>query len=719
MSHDLQSVGETRAVTTRAAQGARAAAPGDPVPGAKAPKESKEAAGARKLLEAVVSHHPGAEDRPSQREMARLVADVVETRTPLVVQAGTGTGKSLAYLCGVVGAGASVAISTATKQLSDQLVVTDVPLVAAEAKKVLGRDITATTLKGRANYLCLAKLDELAALEERAKVVAPEPESELDLGIEPPPAEPVATPRKPTSADLVALQDVIAWSESDPPTGDRSDGPAVPDRAWLQVSTDSTSCPSARRCRFGEDCFAELARERARSSDIVVLNHALLAADFVSPNPILEDRDVVVVDEVHELGDYLSSAWGAEVHAGSLERVVLAAVRAVPKSDQTLGARGQAVLADLGAVLSGLIQAPAQRWEADLPEYLGGPLTSLQRNCASLGRGLDDLIKQAQGGASKDGTKLQIVRTGLSDLIDAIDMVRTNSADVVRWTANERDSDSAVLRAAPLEVGEDFRTRLGERALVATSATASVAGDFTPIAETLGVSDGEWLGVDVGSPFDFAKQGILYIPQDVPEPAGKDRKEHTAAVLDELVELTSAAGGRTLALFTTTVAAQNAAAHLRKHTKVTVLEHGELPSADLAAEFAADETSILCATMGLWSGLNVVGPACTLVVIDKLPFAPMDDPLLAARRAHVDRRGGDGFTEVFVNEAALMLTQGTGRLIRSQSDRGVVAILDKRLLSRRYGKIMLASLPPMWRTSERDVAVAALKRLSEVADARQ
>ena len=232
-------------------------------------------------------------------------------------------------------------------------------------------------------------------------------------------------------------------------------------------------------------------------------------------------------------------------------------------------------------------------------------------------------------------------------------------------------------------------------------------------------SDGEpltpsWRGVDVGSPFDYEKQAILYIPNDIPEPVGKERAEHTASVLDELTELVEAAGGRTLALFTTTAAARNAADHLRQKTKHVILEHGELPPAVLAEEFADDEHSVLCATMGMWAGLNVVGSACSLVVIDKIPFAPMDDPLSAARRANVDAHGGNGFTEVFVNHAALMLTQGAGRLIRHREDRGVVAILDPRIHTRGYGQSIVRTLPPMWRTTDRDLVLAALRRLAEV-----
>ncbi|MEI8081752.1 MAG: helicase C-terminal domain-containing protein, partial [Actinomycetes bacterium] len=219
--------------------------------------------------------------------------------------------------------------------------------------------------------------------------------------------------------------------------------------------------------------------------------------------------------------------------------------------------------------------------------------------------------------------------------------------------------------------------------------------------------------VDVGSPFDYRSQAILYVPRHLPEPVGKERADHTAAVLAELTELVIAAGGRTLALFTTTAAARNAAAHLSATIDQTVLMHGELPAAVLAEEFAEDETSVLCATMGMWHGLNIVGPACTLVVIDKIPFMPMDDPLAAARRANADAAGRSGFREVFVNHATLMLTQGVGRLIRARDDRGVVAILDPRLHTKGYGALMLRSLPPMWRTTDPGLVRDALARLHD------
>ena len=694
------------------------------------PKSPDTTMQALRLLDEVVAAHSNAEDRPQQHEMTKLVAHAADTREPLIVQAGTGTGKSLAYLCGAVGSGSTVVVSTATRQLSDQLLNSDVPLIADAVRSLDGRILSAVSLKGRANYLCLAKVDEIRRLEARANETAPtEPEPDaLDLGIEIP--EPVVVeqdkPRRPTSADLRALNELLEWADSKPRSGDRADAPAVPDKAWAQVSTDTAGCPGARVCAFGDECLSELARAKARSADVVVINHALLAQDLISPNPLFDDRDLLVIDEVHELQDYLSSAWGAEVFAGSVDRIITNAARRAPKSRQPVVDKAFSAVGDAAIVAQELSNLPAQRWEGEFPASLAGPLESLERRAGELAKSFDDIVRESGSEAMDSNTAaLQSARGQLQELAAAINMVRTPNAAFVRWSAVERDGGAVVLRAAPLAVGRTFRERVGSRALVATSATACVAGDFAPLAESMGLVhpppqalDGEplaqsWQGVDVGSPFDYEKQAILYIPDDIPEPVGKERADHTAAVLDELTELIEAAGGRTLALFTTTAAARNAADHLRQKTRHVILEHGELPPAVLAQEFADDETSVLCATMGMWAGLNVVGPACTLVVIDKIPFAPMDDPLSAARRADIDSHGGNGFKEVFVNHAALMLTQGAGRLIRHREDKGVVAILDPRLHTRGYGQLILRTLPGMWRTTDRDLVLAALRRLGQ------
>jgi len=671
------------------------------------------------ILKHIVEVTPGTQTRPQQVEMTDLVARTASTGDALIVQAGTGTGKSLAYLSGGVGAGARMVVSTATRQLSDQLLASDVPLVLAAARKIRRRNLSAVSLKGRSNYLCLAKVAEVVGLDERAP--APMPEAELDLGIDIPPPVEEKKIIKPTSAEVRALQDVLAWAQESPDTGDRTEAPDVSDRVWSQVSMDAASCPGARLCAFGEQCFTEQARAAARVADVVVINHALLAQDLVSPNPIFDDVDLVVVDEVHELEGYLTSAWGHEIFAGAVERTINAAARRIPKTEERAATLASQALEDVAALVDALHDVEIKTWEQEFPPLLDGPLVALEQRAVELAAAMDGLAKQAAEGQS---ALIQSSRQALIELVEDIRAVRKADPKMVRWSESGRDENPSQVRAAPLDVGRTFRERIGSRALVATSATASLAGDFTPVANMLGLTltgltdelgeplSDVWSGVDVGSPFDYQKQGILYVPSHLPEPVGKERADHTAAVLDELLELTQSAGGRTLALFTTTAAARNAGEFLRKRLKVTVLTHGELPAAALAEEFALDETSVLCATMGMWAGLNIPGSACTLVVIDKIPFAPMDDPLAAARRKKVDESGGSGFREVFVNQASLLLTQGAGRLIRTTTDKGMVAILDPRLLSKGYGTLMLRSLPPMWQTSDPTVARAALARLA-------
>lgn len=704
--------------------------------------EAQAVKAALKILAEVVAEHPNAEDRPQQREMTELVAQAACTGDPLIVQAGTGTGKSLAYLCAAVGAEAPAVVSTATRQLSDQLANSDIPLIAQAAQKVLGRPLQARSLKGRANYLCLAKLDEVQRLESEAGGSAPPAaeEQEFDLGIDvpepaPEPQEPAAdlaesfgqnsSLNRPSAADLAAYKEVLEWA-NDPGDGDRTNAPAAPDRVWMQVATNAAGCPGARACAFGEDCYAELARDEAREADIVVANHALLAQDLISQNPLFETKQLIILDEVHEVQGYLSSAWGYEIQPAATERAALQAVRRIPKKDLEMASAGSALLSDISSLTSGLTEIPAERWTEQLPNYVDGPLESMERNLAKLTSKFERLIKDTKAmGESELAARYQSVRGQLVEIADAVKVLRTPDKYMVRWSREGRDGNPGQLACAPLEVGRKFRELVGERSLVATSATAAVGEDFQPVARVLGLTetglqtpDGialstRWTGVDVGSPFDYPKQGILYIPTHVPAPVGKDRFDHSEAVLNELTELVAAAGGRTLALFTTTAGAKAGAAHLREHTEFTILEHGELPPNILAEEFAEDETSVLCATMGMWNGLNVVGPACSLVVIDKIPFAPMSDPLVQARRDNADAAGRNGFTEVFVADAALSLTQGTGRLIRSSADKGVVAILDQRLLSKGYGKTMLRSLPPMWRTSDKEIVLRALERLAE------
>lgn len=675
------------------------------------------------LLRAATADRPGGEDRPPQRAMARLVAEAATTRTPLVVQAGTGTGKSLAYLCGALAAEARTVVSTATRQLSDQLVEVDLPCVLAAAGSTDRRTRVGAVLKGRSNYVCWAKVEEIKALDRRAPAASAPAPVELDLGL---PAAPAvdAAPRAPRTAtalgrDPRATRDLLAWIAGEPRSGDRTDGPAVPDQVWAQVSATSAECPGAQACPFSDRCYAEAARAEARAAHVVVVNHALLALDLASPAPLFEDRDLVIIDEVHELERYLSSAWGTEVSAESVDRAVGGASRRLPAGDAESARLAREAGADAAAVLAALRMSEPARVRGALPSEVDGPLQSLQLHARQLADRIDELAERAEPEAA---TALVPARGMLSELADAAGVVRTDDADVVRWFERRTDDEVSRLVAAPLVVGPKFRRLIGERGLVATSATATVGGAFDRVASVLGLAaapaggddevPAEWQGVDVGSPFDYGRQAILYVPRRIPEPIGRERAEHSRAVLAELAEIVRAAGGRTLALFTTAAGAKGAAVALRlEFPRLTVLGHGDLSAVDLAEEFAADETSVLCATMGMWSGLDVAGPACTAVVIDKIPFPPMDDPLCEARREAADQAGGDGFGDVFVSRAALMLTQGVGRLIRSRTDRGLVAVLDPRLHTKRYGRLLLDSLPPMWRTDDPELAHAALRRL--------
>ncbi|MEI8084186.1 MAG: hypothetical protein WCI74_20285, partial [Actinomycetes bacterium] len=389
--------------------------------------------------------------------MTELVAAAAATGEPLIVQAGTGTGKSLAYLCGGVGAGARSVISTATRQLSDQLLASDIPLVSAVAESVIGQELTAVALKGRANYLCLAKVNELRELDAQA----PPTDIALDLGIELPPASVAAASdgpagsMRPSPADVAALNEVLEWAEQDLLSGDRSGAPAVSDRVWYQVSTDAAGCPGARNCLFGQECLAEAARAAAREADIVVINHALLAADLVSPGPLFDDRDLIVVDEVQELEGYLSSAWGHEIFAGAVERICLNAARRVPRDREAALTVAQAVLADSAAVVAALRDIEGRRWDDDLPATIDGPLEALRQHTVGLSAALERIAKEAGDPEVTNG--VQSARGQLAELIESVEAVRTKDRDVVRWSDAGRDGNPGVIRSAPLQVGRRFR----------------------------------------------------------------------------------------------------------------------------------------------------------------------------------------------------------------------------------------------------------------------
>ena len=660
--------------------------------------------GVAELLEAAVTA-VGGQRREGQDAMAQAVRKALVSGEHVAVQAGTGTGKSLAYLVPAihhaVGKGATVVVSTATIALQRQLVDRDLPRLAKALKPLLGRAPTFAILKGRRNYLCLNKLHG---------------------GDESDPGEELFDPFA-ISAMGRSIKRIHEWADTTD-TGDRDQlVPGVPDSTWRQVSVTARECLGAAKCPVGDDCFAEKARAVAGQADIVVTNHALLAIDALEGRPVLPEHDVVVVDEAHELVDRVTGVATAELTAGMIN----AAARRLGKLvDQAVADRLAEAGEGLGLVLDDL---PPGRWES-IPQAAVGALSAV-RDAAGA-------CKQALGSDRREdpeaATGRKIAQASLDDVADtavrllgAFDEADPAKRRDVVWLA-EQGPDGArykSLHAAPLWVGGLLRERLfGRSTVVLTSATLALGGNFDALARQWGlppekevektddpVPDPDapkWSGLDVGSPFAHAKSGILYVAKRLPPP-GRDGLP--PSYIDEIAGLVEAAGGRTLGLFSSMRAAKQATEALRGRLETPLLCQGEDSTMQLVEKFAADEATSLFGTLSLWQGVDVPGPSLSCVIIDRIPFPRPDDPLVAARQRATDARGGNGFLSVSATHAALLLAQGAGRLLRGMDDRGVVAILDSRLATARYGGFLRASLPPFWATDDREKVHGALRRL--------
>jgi ATP-dependent DNA helicase DinG len=643
-----------------------------------------------KLLTAAVGAVGGAE-RPGQVEMAEAVGEAVTGGKHLLVQAGTGTGKSLAYLVpSLLHANASdgpVIVATATLALQAQLVDRDLPALAKAAEPLLGRLPKWATLKGRANYACLHRVRD-GAPDDQGELVPVEELSAGKLG-----------------AEVLRARE---WAESQAASGGTGDRdklePGVTDRAWAQVSVSSRECLGASRCPYGSECFAEVARARSDGADVVVTNHALLAIDALEGLPVLPDHDVVVVDEAHELAARVTSVATADLWPGVIDRAATRSRAHVDDGDaEELRAAGE-------HLRQALLDAPVGRLDT-VPERLLGALVELRDAARAVQSGFSGSSREER--AADVEAARRAAKTMVDDVFGTAERLVANSEHDVLWV-EDRERVGRSLRVAPLSVAGLLRERLfGQNTVVATSATLELGGSFDAAAGAFGLQ-GEgappWRSLDVGSPFDYGKQGILYVARDLPTP-GRDglRPE----VVDMLVELMAAAGGRTLGLFSSRRAAQEAAEAVRKRLPdIPLLCQGDDVVATLLRTFAADEKTSLFGTLSLWQGVDVPGGACQLVVIDRIPFPRPDEPLASARQRAVEKAGGNGFMSVAATHAALLLAQGAGRLIRRSSDRGVVAVLDPRLVTARYGSYLRASLPPMWFTTDQSVVVGALRRLA-------
>ena len=650
------------------------------------------------LLETAVTALGGA-TREGQVQMAEEVGRALADDQHLLVQAGTGTGKSLAYLVPSLLHDKRVVVATATLALQHQLVERDVPRLMEAMKGQDGVDTSYAVLKGRSNYACLHRVREGVPDDQGALVQLPE-----------------------GSMGQKVLE-LRAWAEEDAEnggSGERDNAPRHTEREWRQVSVGHRDCLGAQRCPFGQECFAELAREKAHRSHLIITNHSLLAIDAIEGVPMIPEYDAVVIDEAHELVARVTQAATDELTAPDVER----AARRARKHVSAEGASNPADdLADAGEALRDAITtASPGRFEV-LPEQLGDALQLVRdaaRACVSA------FPKEKPGEGDGDPGRQQ-AKGSVQDVFAVAERMAADLESDVLWLSEGGERSAPRLCVAPLQVWGQMRDKLlTDKTVVMTSATLMLGGDFSSVATSVGLKPSErvvdggsapegdgvlpWRGVDVGSPFDYGRQGILYVARHLPPP-GRDGL--LKAQFDEIAELVDAADGRTLGLFSSRRAAEAAAEAVRERLPhLTTLAQGDAQLPELAKQFVEDHHTVLFGTLSLWQGLDVPGDTCQLVLIDRIPFPRPDDPLMSARQKAADKAGGNGFMQVAATHAALLMAQGAGRLIRTTTDRGVVAVLDPRLATARYGSFLKASLPPMWTTTDPAVVRQALTRLA-------
>ena len=703
----------------------------------------------------------GGESRPGQVRMARAVGRAIADRRHLVVQAGTGTGKSLAYLVPAALAGETVVVATATKALQDQLADKDLPQVAA----AIGAELTFAVLKGRSNYLCRQRASEVGGRGDQLTL----PPGDLDTPDADTPARAPSSSsaRSPRDDDPGRLGDqvrrLLRWAD-DSATGDRAELDFEPSpRAWAMVSTTARDCPGAFRCPSGQHCFAEDARARAAAADVIVVNTHLYGAHLASQGAVLPPHGVVVFDEAHEIEEVMTDCLGLDIGPGRF-RALAATARTLVDGGAARAVDDVADLADLlqrtlqplagtripasalhrpdggdgrevgpdGAGQDGdggsdptvaepvgfdlglepLPVVPSRARSAPTPAAPGpsvsagtpalgevvaladGRVTRLVAALRDAGREGADAGTDA-GAARRDRAVL-----AAGHLIDDLRALGSLGDDQVAWV--DGGNRNPVLRVSPIEVGPILTERLwGDVAAVLTSATVPLG-----LADRLGLDPESTEELDVGSPFDYEDHAMLYVARSLPD---RRRPEAEPALIDELVTLINAAGGRTLALFTSWRAMTNAVAEVRDRVDVPVLAQSDLPKPALVEAFRADEATCLFATLGFWQGVDVPGRTLSLVTIDRIPFPRPDEPVLQARR---DLAGDRAFRLVDLPRAGTLLAQGAGRLIRSTADRGVVAVLDSRLATASYRAELLARVPPMRRCVDRDEVVRFLREIT-------
>lgn len=657
----------------------------------------------------------GGQDRSGQIEMAAAVGQALVTGEHLLVQAGTGTGKSLGYLAPALVAlteqpGTRIVVATATLALQTQLASADIPAALAAVEQVTGERPVTAVLKGRTNYACLLKVRDQVGADQDALISA----ADLPAG-----STTATTPESALGAEVLALRE---WAEQQLEVdglADRDSAPSHTERGWQQVSVPVRECLGVQRCPQGGNCFVEKSREEARAADLIVTNHALLAIDAMHGGTALPEHQAVIIDEAHELVARVTGAASAELSPQAIERV---ARRVQGYLEEELA---QEFLKSADHLRGALDEMALERVE--------DPDSALIAACRQITATTRRVVSELAGPEEKTDPERRQAGAAVKELFDIAERLVALSASDVVWVG-DRDRFGREVRVAPLSVAGLLRNRIfAERTTVLTSATLKLGGDFDAVAASMGLRPSEridqqqrrelvegpeqgtegtisWRGLDVGSPFDYPKQGILYTARSL-APPGRDGVSPEA--LAEIAELVWAAGGRTLGLFSSRRAAEAAALFVRKQLpKLTVLCQGDAQLSELTRRFVADESASLFGTLSLWQGVDVPGATCSLVIIDRIPFPRPDEPLTLARQRAVAEAGGNGFMAVAASHAALLLAQGSGRLIRRLTDRGVVAVLDPRLLTARYGSFLRASMPKMWPTSDREVVIGALRRLA-------
>lgn len=686
-----------------------------PVAGAGAFADYVPSSELQKVLTEAVSLLGGSE-RPGQVAMAAAVEQTLHSDGKLAVQAGTGTGKSLGYLLPALlyclHEDARVVISTATLALQNQIIAKDAPLAVEAVKNVTGSELRVEVLKGWQNYVCLHKLnggyegseDDLFSAMEDSLSPAADGSGEAVSG------QGVKAARK-MRGFAAETKKLYEWAR-ETPTGDRDEAPrGIGSRAWRQVSLSSLECVG-EKCPFRSECFQVSARDKAAQAQVVVTNHAMIGLEAAGKQNPLPQCEAIIIDEAHELAERVRSQASTEFSANMLANCAKAA--------GSLGVSGSEELAQQAISLGVALQNLEDGRFTQMPEAVAEcRLLSLP----PLKAALTELSAKGGADAGSDGEKTAdaartaVAKAILTSLLDTLETMTSESVangETILWLSRGRDADQEPrLYTAPLDVAGNLANRLwSEHAIIATSATLKLGGTFAPLMHKMGLQldDPQPETLDVGSPFRHDRQGILYLARDLPAPT---RGEHPEVFWDRLVELVEASGGGALGLFSSRKMAERAGEILRERTDLPIMVQGEDSMAALVRDMREDNSACLMGTLSLWQGVDLPGNTCRLVLIDRIPFPVPSDPVIEARCAAVKRAGGSDFMEVSLTHAALLLAQGTGRLLRSAADRGVVAVLDSRLATARYGGFLRASLPPLWPTEDAQVVLDALRRLHQ------